>query len=356
MIIKANCLKNGKKLAVYLLTENDRQQIIVLGIRGSLMEDLQSTLNAWEKEALAITKGEKPLYNVKIRLAPGETLRNEQWLQTLEVMESKLHLSNQPRAIVAHYLDGEPHLHVVYSRLDRDQGKLLKMSHDRRQLHATARQMEREFGLRELDSAPKRMRNGNQKTRSVEYKMAKESGISRSALCDMVKTAWEASTTGRQFEALLAPYGMHLTPGERRDFNLWHAGKRYDPVRLLEEVRTAEFRVKMRRDPPICQPSPLTPENICNQQEPVRVRAKHLTHQAYAAELTGQTIPATQQAPAPQLVPRRAKNLTATDANRLITAPPETQPAISWEEYVAQRAEQRETRSPEHYETLSLDL
>jgi len=289
VIIKANCLKNGRKLANYLLTENDRQKAVVLDMRGSLMNSLQATLNAWEKEALAVTKGEKPLYNVKIRLAPGETLAKSQWFHLLDLMEKKLKLTDHPRAVVAHYLDGEPHLHVVYSRLDRERGVLLKMSHDRRHLHDTCRQLEKEFGLRELDSSPRRERNGNERTRSIEHRMAKEAGTTRKALCDLVKSAWTASSTGREFQQQLLRIGITMTHGERRDYNVWHSGKRYDPVRLIENVRTAEFREKMQRDPPQIQ-APGVVMAIAPVSNVVRRKAEGMTHNQAAPEFANDNV------------------------------------------------------------------
>lgn len=255
MIIKANSRKNGRQLAAYLLTENKQQKAVVLDLRGSLASDLGSVLNMWEKEAMATTKAEKPLYHMQIRLAPGEELNRSQWFQTLDVVEKALQLTDHPRAIVAHSLKGEVHLHIVFSRLDRERGTVLRMAHDRKHMLATCRRMEKEYGLRMLESVPNRQRNGNQKTRSIEHVMAKESRTTRKTLCTVVTAAWNASQTGRQFQEYLKPLGLTMTRGERRDYNVWYEGKRYDPVRLLETIRSAEFSAKMKIDPPRVEPA-----------------------------------------------------------------------------------------------------
>lgn len=300
MIIKANPLKNGRKLGNYLIAESADQKVAILDQRGTLLdantEGLPAVLNAWEKEALAVTKGEKALYNMKIRLAPGETLERDQWFKIVDTVERKLKLMDHPRVVVAHYLKGEPHLHVVYSRLDRERCRLRSMSFDGKHWFDTARALEKEFGLRELSSAPRRDRNGNHNTRSVEHRMAKESRTTRNALCATVKAAWEASKTGREFQDYLATFGITIKPGDRRDYVVCYQGKAYSPVRLIENVRTAEFRTKMQLDPPriMEEQSENVPTNNDKQsfesatqtalgKKPVRRKGKNVSH-AQAAD------------------------------------------------------------------------
>jgi len=250
MIIKGQSRKDGAQLARYLLREHNQQRVIVMDQRGSAADDLSTILQSWEAEAYAMSRARKPLYHIQIRLPKGEALSDGQWLETLDRLEERLKLQDQPRAIVKHILNGEAHLHIVYSRFDEERGRLVKMSHDARAHHAVAREMEREFGLRELNSTPKRGRTGSQRTRSLEHKLAKEAGTTRQAVCAVVRAVWDASRTGREFQNRLEKLGIDMTPGERRDYNVWHNGKRYSPVRLLDGVATAEFRAKMQLDPP----------------------------------------------------------------------------------------------------------
>ncbi len=286
MIIKANSRTDGADLARYLLIESEHQKTFLLDYRGSVADNLRDMLTYWETEAIATTRGKKPLYHVQMRLAPGETIEKKQWLQILDVLEKKLKLTDNPRAVVAHNLNGEAHLHVVYSRLDSERGVLRNMGNDRKSHHATARQMEKEFGLRQLDSTPRRDRNGNEKTRSIEHKMAKEAGTSRKALCALVKAAWEASNTGYEFQQQLARLGITMTLGERRDYNVWHSGKRYNPVRLIENVRTPEFREKMQNDPPRINERGISG---ISETDPVKRNAENRTREQIARDLPNET-------------------------------------------------------------------
>jgi len=251
MIIKGRSRKDGRQLARYLLREHSQQRVIIMDERGAAADDLSTIFDSWEAEAYEMSRARKPLYHVQLRLPKGEALSDDQWLEILDRLEDKLKLKDQPRVIVKHFLNGEPaHLHVVYSRFNEEHGRLVDMSHDARAHHAVARAIEREFGLRELDSTPKRGRGGSQRQRSQEHKMAKEAGTSRQALCAIVRVAWEASRTGRDFQDQLMKFGIDMTPGEKRDYNVWHNGKRYNPVRLLENIKAGKFRAKMQHEPP----------------------------------------------------------------------------------------------------------
>lgn len=319
MIMKARCRAGGGQLSRYLLTENEHQQAQVIDQRGSVMDNLRDTLRSWETAARALTKGEVPLYHMMVRLSPGEALHEAQWLQILDVAEEKLKLTDHPRVVVAHELDGERHLHIVYNRLDVERGILRNMGNDAKHWFDTCRDMEKEFGLRKLESKPRRERNGNAKTRSVEYRMAKEAGTSRDILCNLVKAAWDSSKTGREFQIQLERFGITMTYGDSRDYNVWHKGKRYDPVRLLEEVRTREFRAKMGIDPPR-----IGERDMDSSDGPTMRKAKNLTHDQLKPELGQgqQELPAVNRNGAPNpahlpdggAVPRRSESLSRDEA------------------------------------------
>ncbi len=154
MIIKGHARQDGIALAKYLLQNTPSQQAKEIEASGEAdhTASLAQRLHEWELVAQTLTKGRKPLYHLQMRLAPGETLSRAQWLSTIDRLGKKLKLDRSERAIIAHRLHGEIHLHVVWSRLDLRAGKLIPMSHDRRHHHAAARAAEVEFGLRRLNT------------------------------------------------------------------------------------------------------------------------------------------------------------------------------------------------------------
>jgi len=245
VISKGRSRADGDKLATYLLKTNSHQQVTVMDIRGAVNDDLREALTDWELAAQCLTKGEKPLYHTQIRTAAGEHLTADQWLETVDKLEKRLHLETNPRAVVAHNLDGQVHLHAVWSRLDIDHEKLVPMSYDRKSHHRTSRELEVEFGLRQLNQGPTRRRAGSQRQHDVEHNQAKEAGTTREFVQKVVTAAWEASDTGEGFKRQLQALGISLARGDRRDFVIEHEGKVYNPVRLIEGIRTKDFRERM---------------------------------------------------------------------------------------------------------------
>ena len=245
MISKGRSRADGDKLATYLLKTNSHQKVTVMDIRGAVNDDLREALTDWELAAQCLTKGEKPLYHTQIRTAAGEHLTADQWLETVDKLEKRLHLEKNPRAVVAHNLDGQVHLHAVWSRLDIDHEKLVPMSYDRKSHHRTSRELEVEFGLRQLNQGPTRRRAGSQRQHDVEHNQAKEAGTTREFVQKVVTAAWEASDTGEAFRKQLQVLGITLARGDRRDFVIEHEGKLYNPVRLIEGIRTKDFRERM---------------------------------------------------------------------------------------------------------------
>ncbi|MEQ3673021.1 hypothetical protein [Pseudophaeobacter sp.] len=57
--------------------------------------------------------------------------------------EQKLGLTGQPRAIVFHEKLGRRHAHCVWSRIDADQMKAIKLSHYKRKLMDVSRELYR---------------------------------------------------------------------------------------------------------------------------------------------------------------------------------------------------------------------
>jgi hypothetical protein len=282
MIIKARSRKDGAQLARYLLKETKQQQAFLIDHRGSAADDLKTMLKSWEQQGYAITKAEKPLYHMSVRLADAETLSRDQWMSTLDAVEKELKLSDQPRAIVGHKLNGSLHLHIVYSRVDSERGIVINMGHDRRAHHKVARAKEREYGLREVNSSRRNDRNGNEHTRSIEHRMSKQAGTTRDAVCSVVQAAWESSKNQNEFSKFLGRFGMTLKPGERRDFVVEYQGQKFSPVRLLRNVKAVEFRLKMEVDRERTHEA----ENTAPMPT-MRLRADTMTSAAFAKAVIG---------------------------------------------------------------------
>lgn len=315
MIIKGRSRADGGALANYLLTEHDRQQARVIDLRDTASPELNEAFTDWETTAKALTKGKQSLYHAQIRLAPGEHLTREQWMHTIGKLETRLGLDNCPRAVVGHTLDGELHLHVVWSRLDLDKEKLVHMGYDSKKHHAIAREAEKAFGLRQLgkhraqlrEQTAERERSGTSRQRDREYAQAKRGGTTRPTLEKLVAAAFTAADSPAAFDANLKRLGITLAQGERRDYIITHKGQTYNPVRFIPGMTAAKMREKMKG----YEPEGKTKERS-GEREPIRRRAEQRQADYLAAKLPANDNAApsepkrkpTKRPPAPRMRPR----------------------------------------------------
>ena len=74
----------------------------------------------------------------------------EQWKRAADILGEELGLQDQPRALVLHAgkeeKDDRPHLHVVWSRTDIDEMKLVSDSYNYQAHERASQRMEQEFG------------------------------------------------------------------------------------------------------------------------------------------------------------------------------------------------------------------
>ncbi len=214
MIIGANKRGNGGQLAGYLLNQEKNERAELLEMRGFAdTGNLKTALNSIELEAMQ-TKGEKPFYHCWLRLDEGETLTAEQWQQSFERVERRLHLEEQARVVVEHQLKGETHYHVVWSLVDRERGQMLEIPFDGMRRAEVARQLERAFGLRTLAPAhePEQERLRREEWQQAE-RMQREVGEVRDVKAT-IRDAWQRSDNGVAFCAALEEKNLMLAIGD----------------------------------------------------------------------------------------------------------------------------------------------
>jgi hypothetical protein len=248
MIIEGGTHNSARNLARYLLNPKENEREFLLDLRDAATDNLRGALTDWELCGRSLTKGDKILFHSYLRLRDGEALTESQWIQTIDRLEEQLGLMNCPRAIVGHNnAERGLHVHVVWSRLDMETEKLAPLHHSRRRFHEVARWAEKEFAL---DPVPVRERKRNdRKLEDREIKALKEAGADRDTLAKFVTAAWKASDSGEEMKAMLNALGVELKPGDRRDYVVEYKGVKMNPVRLLDGVRAADFRERMKDVP-----------------------------------------------------------------------------------------------------------
>jgi len=247
VIVKGNIRTNGSSLGSYLLSEGrfeknkeKNERIEVWEANGFEQGDrIQDILADFEHSA-AGTQCEKPLFHVQIRAGKGEHLTREQFLESVNRLEEKLELTGHERVIVAHTLEGQEHLHVVWNRIDHEQEKAAELHYYKHKCTDLARELEKEFGLRELSA---------QKQQSKLSRDEEQQAIRHDQKPQEVKAAvrecWEQSDSGKAFVTALDERGYLLAAGDRRDYVIVdELGGTYSPARLTGS-KAAQVRERL---------------------------------------------------------------------------------------------------------------
>jgi len=247
MIIKGIEHNSGRNLARYLLTAKENETCRLWELRDSASDALGKSLTDWEMIGRCKTKGSKILYHAHIRLCDGERINEGQWHETIGKLEQSLGFTNCPRAVVSHeHAQKGLHVHVVWSRYDPEQNRLVKLGNDHQQHHRIAREAEKQYKLRPAVEPTKENKPRNRRLSDRDVHAIKERGGNRDQLTKIVRAAWAATHSGEEMRAMLQTLKVELAPGDRRDWVVQYKGLKLNPVRLLPEVKAATFRERMQ--------------------------------------------------------------------------------------------------------------
>lgn len=246
MIIEGSTHDNAGNLARYLLRAKPGEKEFLFELRDAASENLREALTDWELTGRALTKGSKVFFHSYIRLPQGEAMNEAQWYSVIERLEEKLGLTNCPRAIVGHDSAKGLHVHVAWSRFDAQTEKLAPLHHSRRRFHEVARWAEKEFDLTPIESKPQQEQRPKRRLSDQEIRAIKDRGINREKLEKIVRAAWDASDSGQEMKAMLGALGVEIKPGDRRDWVVEYEGLKMNPVRLLNGVKEAAYRERMK--------------------------------------------------------------------------------------------------------------
>lgn len=223
MIPKGNQRGGGQQLATHLMNSHDNERVEVADVRGAVAQDLHGAFAEWGAEAKA-TQCRKYLYSLSInpdhRQGP---FRREQYLDFIARAETKLGLSEQPRAVVFHVKHGREHCHVVWSRIDVEKLKAVQMSHDRQKLRSVAQGFARDHGITlpagmRNDRGTKRFNDRAKVENLAEKQQEERSGVSKEERRKAITEAWRESGTGATFLRALEDRGYFLARGDRRAY------------------------------------------------------------------------------------------------------------------------------------------
>src|SRR4051794_29710529 len=104
MIAKGNLHGSGAKLARYLITGEKGESAELVATRGleGFGGDPETAFAILQQIADSQTNSTRPFFHSQTRLAPGEQLTKEQWLEVADRQEKRLGFAGQPRMVSFH--------------------------------------------------------------------------------------------------------------------------------------------------------------------------------------------------------------------------------------------------------------
>ena len=226
MILKASQRANASNLSRHLLNVRDNEHVEIHDLRGFIADDLDGAL----REAECIAKGTRCkqfLFSLSMSPPQDEVVPIEVFETALAMVEQKLGLDDQPRAVVFHEKDGRRHAHAVYSRIDADSMTAINLPFFKNRLMEVSKELFLEHGW----SMPKGMierelRNPLNFTRD-QYQQAKRLKIDPRLIKAAFQEAWRTSDSAESLKAALAERGFYLAKGNKRVVAVDHTGEVY---------------------------------------------------------------------------------------------------------------------------------
>ncbi len=299
MIAKGNLHGDGARLARYILTGEKGEIAELVGTRGleCFGRDPVEAFANLDLLAAADTKCARPFFHAQTRLAPGEQLSREQWLEVADREEKRLGFAGQARIVGFHrnLETGETHLHVGWFRVDLETRRAIDPGLFKNNLKELSRQFEKKFGLKEVSN----QRKPDNRTRAPERNEVEESRRLKTdlkAIRNTILDCFEKSDGGKAFQAALGAHGMMLANGDRRDcfVVIDLAGGQHALNKKITGLTLAEIRNRLGD----LNRTQLPGVEKAQAQQQVREAAREARHRADRAEIERAAQRAMQEAQA----------------------------------------------------------
>jgi hypothetical protein len=251
MILKGSQRGGAGQLARHLLRTDENEHVEVHDLRGFMSDHLAGAL----REAYAVSRGtrcQQFLFSVSLNPPQTECVPVEVFERAIDAVETKLGLTDHPRAIVFHEKEGRRHAHVVWSRIDTESMTAVNLPYFKLKLRDISKELYRENdwkmprGL--VDSQARDPANFSRE----EWQQAKRAGQDTRALKTMFQECWAISDSRAAFAQALEERGFYLAQGDRRGYvALDYKGEVYAISRWCG-IRTKQ--VKARLGDPVALP------------------------------------------------------------------------------------------------------
>ncbi len=238
MILKGNQRAGGQQMALHLLNGEQNEHVNVHEVRGFIAADVLGALN----EAYALSKGTKcKQFRYALSLNPPQDARVsiDTFEATLERVEKKLGLENQPRVVVFHEKEGRRHAHCVWSRIDTQEMKAINISYPKLKLNDISRSLYLEHGWKMPEGFRDKSRKNPLNYTRAEWQQALRIGRKPSDIKQELQESWAISDSKQGFVNALQDQGYYLAHGKRGFVAVDLHGEVYSLTRQLGQKKSA---------------------------------------------------------------------------------------------------------------------
>ena len=243
MILKASQRGGARQLAAHLM-HDENEHIDVHEVRGFMSDDLKAAL----QEAYAVsrgTKAKKYLFSLSLNPPANENVPTEIFEDAIKRAEQKLGLKDQPRAIVFHEKEGRRHAHCVWSRIDGEQMKAIKLPYYKKRLNSVAKDLFLEHGWTLPKGFISPQLRDPRNFKLAEWQQAKRHKLDPREIKQQLQQCWKASDDRKGFTAALKASGFVLAQGDRRGFVAVDWRSEVYPLRQALKLKAKDFRDKL---------------------------------------------------------------------------------------------------------------
>ena len=226
MILKGSQRGGAADLANHLM-KDENDHVLVHEVSGFASDNLHDAF----KEADALSRGTRCkqfLFSLSINPPADKDLSTEQFIAAIDKAEAKLGLTGQPRAVVFHEkLTAENteqdavnrrHAHAVWSRIDTDEMKAIRLSHTKLKLLEVSRELHIEHGIKMPDGLADRSKSDTKAFTFAEWQQAQRFGKDPRDRKAAIQDAWAISDNKEAFTHALKERGYVLAKGDKRGF------------------------------------------------------------------------------------------------------------------------------------------
>ncbi len=217
MILKGNQRGGGRQMALHLLNAEANEHVNVYEVSGFMADDVLGALN----EAHALSKGTKCrqfMYSLSLNPPMDKKVSIQTFEETLDRIEKKLGLEDQPRVIVFHEKEGRRHAHAVWSRINAEEMKAINIAFPKRKLNDISKSLYLEHGWKLPEGFKDKSKKNPLNYTRAEWQQAARIGRRPTDIKRELQECWVVSDSKKSFENSLHESGYILARGDKRGY------------------------------------------------------------------------------------------------------------------------------------------